>query len=46
MKTFNISTIPCLEFDVGITGSEVQDSTFGGVCVAVGIVVGVFINAN
>lgn len=41
-----IAAIPRLELDVGITGTEVQDSTVGGICVAVGIIAGVFINQN
>lgn len=40
----NIKSLPVLPHDVGVTGSEVQDSTVGGVCVIVGIVAGVMIN--
>lgn len=38
--------LPRLGMDVGLVGSEVQDSTVHGVCVAVGIIAGVFINTN
>jgi len=46
MNKLSIAALPCLEMDVGIVGTEVQDSTVGGVCVAVGIIAGVFINTN
>ncbi len=46
MNTNNIDLVPRLDLDVGIVGSEVQDSTVGGVCVAVGIIAGIFINTN
>ncbi|NYF35935.1 hypothetical protein [Stenotrophomonas sp. JAI102] len=42
----SFSAVPRLSMDVGIVGTEVQDSTAGGVCVAVGIIAGVFINTN
>ena len=40
------NALPRLSMDVGLVGSEVQDSTVHGVCVAVGIIAGVFINTN
>ena len=46
MKTNSIAADPSLDMDVGVVGTEVQDSTVGGVCVAVGIIAGVFINTN
>ncbi len=39
-----IESIPTLELDVAVTGSEIQDSTAGPVCVLVGVVAGVMIN--
>ena len=32
--------------DVGVPGTEINDSTAHGVCVVVGIVAGVYINTN
>ncbi len=46
METISLAAVPCLDMDVGVVGTEVQDSTAGGVCVAVGIIAGVFINTN
>ncbi len=46
MRKIALSSVPCLDMDVGIVGTEIQDSTVGGVCVAVGIIAGVFINTN
>ncbi len=40
----HINSIPTLDLDVGVVGSETQDSTAGGVCVIVGVVAGVMIN--
>ena len=40
----NINSIPTLDFDVAVVGSETQDSSVGGVCVIVGVVAGVMIN--
>lgn len=40
----DIRHIPNLALDVGVVGSDIQDSTVGGVCVIVGIVAGVMIN--
>lgn len=39
-----ISSIPTLDLDVGVVGSETQDSTVAGVCVIVGVVAGIMIN--
>lgn len=33
MKAIELDAIPCLDMDVAITGSEVQDSTAGIFCV-------------
>lgn len=46
MEMNSIDLVPRLEMDVGILGTAVQDATVGGVCVAVGIIAGVFINTN
>lgn len=46
MDMSSFSAVPRLSMDVGIVGSELQDSTVGGVCVAVGLIAGVFINTN
>lgn len=40
----HINSIPTLEMDVAVVGSETQDSTLGGVCVIVGVVAGIMIN--
>lgn len=40
---FNVNNLPALEMEIGVIGSEVQDSTVGGVCVAVGIALGIAI---
>ena len=46
MESINTNALPRLDIEVGVVGSEVQDSTVGGVCAAVGIIAGVFINQN
>lgn len=39
MKAIELSAIPCLEMDVAITGSEVQDSTAFGIICGIGLAV-------
>ena len=37
MKMIELNAIPCLDMDVAITGSEVQESTAFGVVCAIGL---------